>query len=452
MPENVVLTAQELDAIGEILNISMGSAATAVSSMLDKQVSITTPSVEQRLFKEVDCTELEPAIVVKIRYVKGIVGSNTIVFRKHDMQIILNLLMGNDAGDVDENFEFDEMSMSAACEVMNQMMGASATALSEILTMPVDISTPEALLAENTASIYASFNEIEPEEAVAVISFKMMIKDVMDSSFRCFLKADLVRDMVRRVIGDSASEPAPEPAVSTPATPPAPEPTAPSVPTAPAAEAELPLEAMEAMQQPAAPPPAAPVPPAAAAQPPQPAPPQQQPMPQQPQMMPQGDPQQQMMQQQMMMQQMMGMYGNMYGMPYGYGMPPGGVPYAQQGQPGQQPDQPQVNVKKAQFPSFGANAPGGDSLSGKNMNLLMGVPLEVSVVIGKTRKKIKDIMEFGQGTVVELDKQTGAPAEVLVNGQLLAYADVVVIGDNFGIRITEIVGTKELIDSLNGAL
>lgn len=180
--------------------------------------------------------------------------------------------------------------------------------------------------------------------------------------------------------------------------------------------------------------------------------------PQQP-MMPQGDPQQMMQQQQMMMQQMMGMYGNMYGMPpYGYGMPPGGMPpYAQQppqgGQPAEpQAGQPQVNVKKAQFPSFGANGQAGDSLSGKNMNLLMGVPLEVSVVIGKTRKKIKDIMEFGQGTVVELDKQTGAPAEVLVNGQLLAYADVVVIGDNFGIRITEIVGTKDLIDSLNGAL
>ena len=85
-----------------------------------------------------------------------------------------------------------------------------------------------------------------------------------------------------------------------------------------------------------------------------------------------------------------------------------------------------------------------------NMNLLMGVPLDVSIVIGKTRRKIKEILEFGQGTVLELEKQTGAPAEVIVNGQLLAYGDVIVIGDNFGVRITEIVGTKELMDSLDG--
>ena len=80
----------------------------------------------------------------------------------------------------------------------------------------------------------------------------------------------------------------------------------------------------------------------------------------------------------------------------------------------------------------------------------MNIPLEVSVVIGKTRRKIKDIINWGQGAVVELDKQTGAPAEIIVNGQLLAYGDVVVIDDNFGIRVTEIVGTEELLESLTG--
>jgi flagellar motor switch protein FliN/FliY len=85
-----------------------------------------------------------------------------------------------------------------------------------------------------------------------------------------------------------------------------------------------------------------------------------------------------------------------------------------------------------------------------NINLLMNVPLDVSIVIGKTRRKIREILEFGQGTVLELEKQTGAPAEVIVNGQLLAYGDVIVIGDNFGVRITEIVGTKDLMDSLDG--
>ena len=80
------------------------------------------------------------------------------------------------------------------------------------------------------------------------------------------------------------------------------------------------------------------------------------------------------------------------------------------------------------------------------------VIMENNVVINHKKKKIKDIMDFGQGTVIELDKQTGAPAEIIVNGQLLAYGDVIVVGDNFGVRVTEIVGAKELLDSLGGTL
>ena len=130
--------------------------------------------------------------------------------------------------------------------------------------------------------------------------------------------------------------------------------------------------------------------------------------------------------------------------PYGYPAPPqsmwpgGGQPQAQS----------QVTLKKAKFPDFSRKEMMGQLPNEGNMGLLMGVPLEVSIVIGRARRKIKDILEFGQGTVVELDKQTGSPAEIMVNGQLLAYGDVIVVGDNFGIRVTEIVGTKELMDSL----
>ena len=109
----------------------------------------------------------------------------------------------------------------------------------------------------------------------------------------------------------------------------------------------------------------------------------------------------------------------------------------------------QLNIKVPQYPDFSDQTKKAIA-GGGNINLLLGVPLEVSIVIGKTRRKIKDILEFGQGTVLELEKQTGAPAEIIVNGQLLAYGDVIVIGDNFGVRITEIVGTKELMDSLDG--
>ena len=110
-----------------------------------------------------------------------------------------------------------------------------------------------------------------------------------------------------------------------------------------------------------------------------------------------------------------------------------------------------LNMKKPQYPDFSEAAKKGPANS-SNINMLMGVPLEVSIVIGKTRRKVKEILDFGQGTVLELEKQTGAPAEIIVNGQLLAYGDVIVIGDNFGVRITEIVGTKELMESLDGSL
>lgn len=110
---------------------------------------------------------------------------------------------------------------------------------------------------------------------------------------------------------------------------------------------------------------------------------------------------------------------------------------------------PIINVKQADFPEFANAGSTGSPAYSNNMTMLMGVNLEVSVIVGRARQKIKDVLDFGQGSVIELDKQTGSPAEVMVNGQLLAYGDVVVVGDNFGVRITEIVGTKDLLDSLD---
>ncbi|MBR2877048.1 MAG: flagellar motor switch protein FliN, partial [Clostridia bacterium] len=159
-----------------------------------------------------------------------------------------------------------------------------------------------------------------------------------------------------------------------------------------------------------------------------------------------------MMGQEQYMQQM---YQNQYN-PQGM-MPNMQNPYY--GMMGQQPmynapmqQDPSVTIKNADFPDFGKKVGMPQNPYSGNLNLLMGVQLEISVVIGKARKKIKDIMDFGQGTVIELDKQTGAPAEIIVNGQLLAYGDVIVVGDNFGVRVTEIVGAKELLDSLGNSL
>ncbi len=442
MNENgdIILTAEEIDAIGEIMNISMGSSATAISAMLDKQVTITTPNIRQIKFGELDNADLEPAILVKIKYVEGIRGTDVIILRRRDMQVILNLLMGNDVDD--ENFEFDEMSISAACEVMNQMMGASATALSEILGRAVNISTPVAVLPENAEAIASEFDDITPDQQIVAIAFQLAIKDVMNSNFNCYLPTDLAREMVQAVSGEGMEEPgAAEPQTAPPQETPPPSPTPEPTPQQPPQATPPPQPMMPDPQQ------------------------MQQQMPQQPMMpdpqqMPQQMPQQPMMPdpQQMQQQMMQQPYPQQQGYPMqqqgGYGYPPMQQgypmqPYPQQYNMGSPPQQTApVNIKHPQFPTFNPNGGVGD-MSAKNMNLLMSVPLDVSVVIGKARRKIKDIMDFGQGTVIELDKQTGAPAEIMVNGQLLAYGDVIVIGDNFGVRITEIVSTEELLESLN---
>lgn len=411
-----ILTREEVDTIGEILNISMGSASTAISALLDRQVVITPPKVTLQVLESLDYGELEPAILVKIQYVEGISGSNVMLFRQRDMQIILNLLMGTDDPPRDD-FEFDEISMSAACEVMNQMMGASATALSQILSTTVNISTPEAHVI--TTQKLDEFVDVPMNQEVVAISFGMEITDVMNTSFASVMPSGLAHDLIQKVMGDQAAAIDAMPAPAEPAPAPAPPAAAPA-PAAPAA----------APAQPA--PPAYPAPAEAV-------PPGYPPMP------PQGMPQQ-----------------GQAGYPYPYPYPPmPGYPYPYPPMPGMQggapggPDggmytemgvirQP-MNVQAAQFPSFATGAAASPSSS---MDLLMNVSLNVSVEIGKTKRKIKDIMEFGQGTVLELEKQAGAPVEIIVNGQPIARGDVVVIEDNFGVRITEILGMKDLIESL----
>lgn len=457
------LTAEEIDTIGEIMNISMGAAATAVSTMLERQVSITTPSIEQIKLHNIDCSALEPAIIVVISYVEGVSGTSVIILRRNDMRIILDLLMGNDFTETDDSFEFDDMSMSAACEVMNQMMGASATALSEVLGRTVNISTPTATLVEDDSQVAEALRQNgKTDDDILNISFKMSIKETLDTNFSSIMPLDFVRELVQALSADMEKTVEPE-AVAAPAPQPAPQPA--PAPSAPYAEMARPPEPVPAP---------APVPrPAPAPQPvPQPAPaPQPVPQPQpQPAPIPQpAAPQYQQPYPQPPMQE-----------PYPYnmplqGQPPAAAPYPQPPYPQQpymQPPygnefyppqygayqephpnlryaSPVVNVKQADFPEFAGAGSSGAPAYPNNMGMLMGVNLEVSVIVGRAKQKIKDVLDFGQGSVIELDKQTGSPAEIMVNGQLLAYGDVVVVGDNFGVRITEIVGTKDLLDSLD---
>lgn len=389
---NVEFSSYEIDAVGEILNISMGAAATAVSELLNAKVWITTPQVNVVKASDLNYDRLEPAICVKIVYVKGISGQNMMVLKQDDVQLILNQLMGNPLV-VSPDFEFDEMNISAVSEVMNQMMGASATALSDLLGMTVDISTPTPYVIEQTN--FCQLAELDPEETIVAVTFNLTVEGIMNSEFMSVMSVELAKSLSSKMIekfhGDETEpEAAPAPA-----------------PSAPAASATAPA--------------AQPAPAPAAAQP-QPAPAA---MPQQP--------------------------------------APGAYPYPPQGQPAPYPGYvypnqyaaygaypppvPPVNIQNAQLHQFDNVDYGLPADQQDNLKLLMGVPLEISVEIGTAKRKVKDILEFTQGTIIELERQAGAPVDVVVNGNLIARGDVVVIDDNFAVRITEIVKSK-FMDSL----
>lgn len=392
---NVEFSSYEIDAVGEILNISMGAAATAVSELLNAKVWITTPQVNVVKAADLNYDRLEPAICVKIVYVSGISGQNMMVLKQDDVQLILNQLMGNPLV-VSPDFEFDEMNISAVSEVMNQMMGASATALSDLLGISVDISTPTPYLIEQTN--FCQLAELDPEQTIVAVTFNLSVDGVMNSEFMSVMSVELAKSlsgkMIEKFNGDAAeTQEATQTAQPAPA--PAPAPAA----AAPAPAAPAPAPAAPAAQQPA------------------PAPVQGAPG---YQYSPQGQPQ--------------GYPGYGYGGQYAaYGAYP--------------PPAPPVNIQNAQLHQFDAMDFGLPTDQKDNLKLLMGVPLEISVEIGTAKRKVKDILEFQQGTIIELERQAGAPVDVVVNGNLIARGDVVVIDDNFAVRITEIVKSN-FMDSL----
>ena len=395
MGKLTTLSEMQLDAIGEIMNISMGSAATAVSELLNAKVWITTPKVSVVEASQLNYDRLEPAICVKIEYIKGLSGSNLMILKQDDVQLILNQLMGKPPV-ISPDFEFDELNISAVSEVMNQMMGASSTALSDFLGMSIDISTPTPYILSEIN--IADLQNYEQTDMVAAINFDLTIDGVIKSEFISVLDINLAATLADRVLGGAASAEAPVPE---PQTTPAPTP-APS-PVEQVAPAPSPIPQAMPAQQPVQPTAPMPTP---------------QPMP------------------------------DMYAQQgyYGYPGQPNPAMYAQPVQPMMQP-QPAVNYRNAQLAQFeNFEAPLGTEQK-ENLQLLMDVPLQISVEIGSTRKKIKDILEFSQGTIIELERQAGAPVDVMVNGNLIARGDVVVIDDNFAVRITEIVKSK-FMDSL----
>ena len=391
----------EIDALGEMMNISLGASATAMSTLLGSTVHITTPKVKILTRDQFEFKKLEPAVGVEIAYVEGLEGSNIMMFSRNDVRIIVGTLLGEELSD--DDFELDEINRSAICEVMNQMMGASATALSEFLKFTVNISTPVSFEITDEESFK---NKYFPEATpMVVISFILEIEGKLKSEFLNIMPEKLAKRLLEpfeisleeaaeipaenKESGSKAAEEAAEKVIEEaaekekPRPEPEPAPTPQPAPTSQPVYSQIPA-GISADMNPAI--------------------------------------LQLLYQMQQSQVQMMQLMQDME-------------------------KREQEGKKESREPALirPANAPGLESSGSENgeenanQEMLMKVPLEISVEIGRTKKLVKDILEFTQGSLVVLDKMAGEQADLYVNGQCVARGDIVVVEDNFGIRITDIV-------------
>ena len=367
-----LLTDAEKDAIGEIANISMGTAATTLFSLVNRRVEISTPVVSFSNWDDIVNDYERPCVFIKIGYTQGLNGSNILVLKEKDVKVITDLMMGGDGTNI--SGEIGELHLSAISEAMNQMMGSSATSLSSMLNRTIDISPPVAEVVD----LKNTLDEGEIDNFLAnefvKISFRMEIGDLVDSEIMQLYPPDFVKDMCKGVTEnmelDSQNVKEDTPTANTAA-------------TAPQQPADNNMNNQNAMNQNMS----------------------------NPNMM---NPN--MMNQNMMNQNMMG-----------------------QNNMGQS-----VNVQPAQFTPFGAMP--NQAYQPENIDLIMDVPLEVTVELGRTKKSISEILDFGPGKIIELNKLAGEPVDVLVNGKFVAKGEVVVIEESFGVRITEIINAAKAIN------
>lgn len=366
------ISDMEKDALGEIGNISMGSAATTLSVLLGRRVSITTPRVSVDTLGAIKNHYPLPYLIVQVGYTKGISGDNILAIQEQDALIIADLMMGGEG--TNPPTELNELYMSAVAECMNQMMGAVATSLSTMFSKKIDISPPLVNLIDLASETKISEVVNESEEIVKV-AFRMEVEGLIDSEIMQILPLNIAKEMVDNLMsgGMQAEE----------------------IPAAPVAEAMSP-------QPPVATAPTQTVPAAAAA--PSVAAPAPQPTP---------------------------------------------VAYAQQPMYAAAPMEarvsPNVPVQPAQFSPLTQSAV---PINDGNIGLILDVPLQVTVELGRTKKLIKDVLELSTGSVIELDRLAGEPVDILVNGKLLAKGEVVVIDENFGVRVTDIVSSMERMRNL----
>ena len=351
-PTGDTITDMERDALGEIGNISMGGAATTLSVLLGRKVSITTPTVSISNMSQLKEKYPIPFLVVEVGYSIGIEGNNVLCIQAKDAAIIADLMMGNDGTNPDE--ELSEIHMSAVSESMNQMMGSVATSLSSMFNKKVDITPPVVTLVDlGTEEVVSKL--LDKADPIVQASFRMEVDGLIDSEIMQLLPLDVAREMVDALMNQQPDVDDEEEAIAAAAAPP------------PAAPAAAPASALAA----------------AAAAP----------------------------------------ASNGYG-----------------AQPMQPHVASNVPVQSAQFTPL-STVP--VQVNDANIGLILDVPLQVNVELGRTKKSIKEILDLTKGSIVELDKLAGETVDIMVNGKYLAKGEVVVIDENFGVRITEIVSPLE---------
>jgi len=370
MKNENIFSDMERDVIGEVMNISLGSSATSLSTLLGKRVEITVPKVNVINAFEFSYENLEPAIGVEINYIEGLNGVNLMIWKKLDAKAIIEILMGQTIAD--DEFEMDEINTSAICEVMNQMMGSAATALSDFLGKSINISTPIAYEINDKTEFNNKY--FVDEDVIVAVSFDLSIEGTVQSQFINVMPVSLAREIVSSFLKGTDSFDG----IST-------------------VENNKSIEKIESV-----------------------------------------------------IDTKKAFKSSQQNIEYEEDEPYEEKAPTKSSSAGarlkqKKKEQIPVNIKKMEYERFDDDEEILSEEQLSNLELIMTVPLEISVEIGKTRRKIKDIIGFSQGTIIELDKQAGALVDVIVNGQLIAKGEVVVVNDNFGVRVVEIVRKDELM-------
>jgi flagellar motor switch protein FliN/FliY len=345
------LSTIEEDTLGEIGNISFGSSATTLSTLLKQKVEITTPSVSVIQKKELEGFTFQP-VSIYVNYIEGFSGKNVFVIKSSDAAIIANIMLGGDGTNPEE--ELNDIHISAVQEAMNQMMGSAATSMSSIFNKKIDISPPTIKMTDSDEDPDIAINE---EQAFVQVSFQLKVGNLIDSNIMQIMPINFAKNLVNQLLNDTGEDEKgsketavtleqPEISMHNPATT--------------AHEREI----NEASPQ---------------------------------------------------------FLGSLV-------------------------DQKHANIQEAAFSEFDhieLNQP-----EQRNLDLLLDIPLKVTVELGRTKRTIKDILDLSAGSIIELDKLAGEPVDILVNQKLIARGEVVVIDENFGVRVTDIVSRSDRLKKL----